>query len=236
MRLVVTTEQPEELRSRGTVLGPLGAGTRRRRAHPPRPPAGGAQGPEAARRLFARLDESAVWCDARARTCASAHAASPALPRMPFRRGLLGRALAAAAAGLERAPLRARGRSSDYLAAAPCSARRLNPTRDRTRLGFLFRAGPRRATASRRRWRAAASSARRGGDRRARDRPARALRTRNRGHPGLVLDRRARTRALLGTRVPPSPAPCGYERPIDLSPRPDAWASSRRSIGELPAP
>ena len=88
--------------------------------------AGGAQGPEAARRLFRRLDEqphlvrcsSSVTCVARtlrrrrSRGCRSD-------------RGLLGRGARAAAAGLDRPALRAGGRArATTSTAAPCSARR----------------------------------------------------------------------------------------------------------------
>ena len=62
VRLTLTTEQPGELVRAAQVLGPMNAGrvgqslvfyVRR---------AGAAQGPDAARRLFARLDEERVWC------------------------------------------------------------------------------------------------------------------------------------------------------------------------------
>lgn len=62
VRLVLTTEQPQDLARAAQVLAPLSAGhhggglvfhVRR---------AGGAQGPEAARHLFSRLDEERVWC------------------------------------------------------------------------------------------------------------------------------------------------------------------------------
>ena len=77
VRLVVTTEEPVELPRAAQVLGPMGAGrvgaslvlhVRR---------AGGAQGPEAARRLFRRLDESRTWAMLEQRDVRSAHAATP---------------------------------------------------------------------------------------------------------------------------------------------------------------
>jgi len=56
------TEQPEELSEAARILGPMNVGragdtlaiTVRR--------AGGAAGPEAARRLFGRLDQARIWC------------------------------------------------------------------------------------------------------------------------------------------------------------------------------
>jgi len=62
VRLTLSTEQPGELARAAQVLGPMSAGrvgdtlvVHVRRA-------GGAAGPEAARRLFARLDGDRVWC------------------------------------------------------------------------------------------------------------------------------------------------------------------------------
>jgi hypothetical protein len=62
VRLTLTTEQPHELTRAAQVLGPMNPGrvgdalvfhVRR---------AGGAAGPEAARRLFSRIDADRVWC------------------------------------------------------------------------------------------------------------------------------------------------------------------------------
>jgi hypothetical protein len=60
--LRLRTEQPEELSEAARILGPMNVGragdtlalTVRR--------AGGASGPEAARRLFGRLDQARIWC------------------------------------------------------------------------------------------------------------------------------------------------------------------------------
>jgi hypothetical protein len=63
VRLTLETEQPDELQRAAQVLGPMGAGrvdgalvldVRR---------AGGPASPEAARRLFSRLDRDRVWCE-----------------------------------------------------------------------------------------------------------------------------------------------------------------------------
>jgi hypothetical protein len=61
--LRLRTEQPDEIDEAARILGPMNVGrvgqelafTVRR--------AGGASGPQAARRLFARLDEARIWCE-----------------------------------------------------------------------------------------------------------------------------------------------------------------------------
>jgi hypothetical protein len=62
VRLTLTTEQPGDLPRAAQVLSPMNVGKVEHELvfHVRR--AGGAQGPDAARRLFARLDESRVWC------------------------------------------------------------------------------------------------------------------------------------------------------------------------------
>lgn len=62
VRLTLVTEQPGDLPRAAQVLGPMGAGRLGQALvlHVRR--AGGAQGPEAARRLFGRLDEERIWC------------------------------------------------------------------------------------------------------------------------------------------------------------------------------
>ncbi len=62
VRLTLTTEQPAELARAAQVLGPMNAGRSGDALvfHVRR--AGGAAGPEAARRLFSRLDRDRVWC------------------------------------------------------------------------------------------------------------------------------------------------------------------------------
>lgn len=62
VRLTLTTEQPGDLARASQVLGPMGAGRLGNSLvlHVRR--AGGPQAPEAARRLFRRLDEERIWC------------------------------------------------------------------------------------------------------------------------------------------------------------------------------
>ena len=62
VRLTVATEQPQELARAAQVLAPMNAGRSGHALvlHVRR--AGGPSGPEAARRLFSRLDRERVWC------------------------------------------------------------------------------------------------------------------------------------------------------------------------------
>ncbi len=62
VRLTLTTERPEDLDRAAQILGPMNVGRVGHELVFHVQHAGGAQGPEAARRLFARLDESRVWC------------------------------------------------------------------------------------------------------------------------------------------------------------------------------
>jgi len=60
--LRLTAEQPGELAEAARVLGPMSVGHVGDRLALTVRRAGGAAGPEAARRLFARLDEARIWC------------------------------------------------------------------------------------------------------------------------------------------------------------------------------
>jgi hypothetical protein len=60
--LRLRTEQPEELAEVARVLGPMNVGHAGDRLALSVRRAGGAAGPEAARRLFGRLDEARIWC------------------------------------------------------------------------------------------------------------------------------------------------------------------------------
>jgi hypothetical protein len=138
VQLTLETEEPHDLVKAAAVLGPL-APIRSEGAlvfYVRR--AGGAGGPEAARRLFARLDEQRVWCtlergeirerDAVVETPRTSVAQSwrDALATLPEDWSeLLCRLEIAGSALLPRAAL----------LCAP-----INPTRDRDSVGFVFRA------------------------------------------------------------------------------------------------
>lgn len=62
VRLTLTAEQPSELARAAQVLGPMSVGRVGQALVFQVRRAGGAAGPEAARRLFARLDDGRVWC------------------------------------------------------------------------------------------------------------------------------------------------------------------------------
>ena len=60
--LRLSTEQPEELGEAARVLGPMNVGRVGEQLAVTVRRAGGASGPEAARRLFGRLDQARIWC------------------------------------------------------------------------------------------------------------------------------------------------------------------------------
>lgn len=144
VRLVVTTEQVDELPRAAQVLGPLNVGKvgAALTFHVRR--AGGAQGPEAARRLFGRLDESRTWAHLE---LSDAHTAAPAAHRHALARADEDVPVAASwDAAL--APLPADWTdllcelevvSSDYLDRAALLCAPLNPARAAPRLAFTFR-------------------------------------------------------------------------------------------------
>jgi hypothetical protein len=143
VRLTLTTEQPGELARAAQVLGPMNAGrfgdalvlhVRR---------AGGASGPEAARRLFSRLDRDRVWCQLSAGDVQQATDRPPTgAGSSPGRPGVATQWDAALATlppdwsdllcGLELD-------SSDLLPRAALLCAPLNPTRDPETIGFVFR-------------------------------------------------------------------------------------------------
>jgi hypothetical protein len=143
IRLTLTTEQPGELARAAQVLGPMNAGRAGDALVVDVRRAGGASGPEAARRLFSRLDEDRVWCLLTAGDVTSA-AATPA-------RGDSERAVAESVAAQWDAALSTlppdwsdllcelRLESSDLLPRAALLGAPLNPTRDLDAIGFVFR-------------------------------------------------------------------------------------------------
>jgi hypothetical protein len=145
VRLTLTTEQPQDLARVAQVLGPMGAGhvgeglvlhVRR---------AGGAQGPEAARRLFRRLDEERIWCVLRREGVAE----SPSAPvaTAPVEERPLAQQWAEELAALPEdwgsLLCEIEIRSTDLLPRVALLCAPLNPTRDRTRRAFTFRVAKR---------------------------------------------------------------------------------------------
>jgi hypothetical protein len=140
--LRLRTEQPDELPEAARILGPMNVGHAGEQLAFTVRRAGGAAGPEAARRLFARLDEARIWCLLEQEgTTVPEHEAVAAAP------ALRGRPVAEAwDAALEELPagwsdllcLLEIG-SSSLLPRAALLCAPLNPTRDHDRVGFTFR-------------------------------------------------------------------------------------------------
>lgn len=137
VRLTLTTEQASELGRAAHVLGPMSPGRvgdalvlRVRRA-------GGAAGPEAARRLFSRLDHDRVWCvlEQGAATLGEPVAAATRAPLADQWDTLL----ATLPADWSDALCELHIDSSDLLPRASLRCAALNPTRDHDIIGFVFR-------------------------------------------------------------------------------------------------
>jgi hypothetical protein len=141
VELRLRTEQPTERSEAARILGPMNVGlvgeelafTVRR--------AGGASGPEAARRLFSRLDEARVWCLLEQREVGESAprldepepvAASPLAAQWDEALDALPPGWSDLLCVLELA-------SSALLARAALLCAAINPTRDRDRVGFTFR-------------------------------------------------------------------------------------------------
>ena len=141
VRLTLATEQPGDVRRAAQVLGPMSPGhagdtlalvVRR---------AGGASGPEAARRLFARLDRDRVWC-----VLAAGNVSETTMPTPGTDDGLAGgvadrwdEALATLPADWTDLLCELAVGSSVLLPRAALLCAPINPTRDRGTLGFVFR-------------------------------------------------------------------------------------------------
>jgi hypothetical protein len=142
VRLTLTTEQPGDLPRAAQVLGSINAGkvgstlvfhVRR---------AGGSQGPQAAKHLFERLDQDRTWCTLEQ---SGVHAAESLPPRPAAAPPLVTVAESWDAAV---SPLPSDWTdllceleigSSDYLDRTALLCAPLNPTRDPSRLAFVFR-------------------------------------------------------------------------------------------------
>jgi hypothetical protein len=139
VRLRLTTEDPRDLPRAAAALGPLGAGRvdgalvlhiRHR---------GAAAGPDAARRLFARLDRERIWC-VLARDEVAEAAPEREAPRQTVAASWDG-ALAQLPPDWTELLCRLEIRGSALLPRAALLCAPINPTRDRAGVGFLFRAG-----------------------------------------------------------------------------------------------
>lgn len=144
--LRLSTEQPDEIGEAARVLGPMNVGrvgdqlavTVRR--------AGGASGPEAARRLFGRLDEARIWClleqddvgvrEPDAATSAAVGEAAPVAEAWDA-------ALAELPSGWSDLLCSLELMSSDLLPRAALLCAPINPTRDRNAVAFTFRCASR---------------------------------------------------------------------------------------------
>ena len=144
--LRLTTEQPDEIGEAARVLGPMNVGrvgdqlavTVRR--------AGGASGPEAARRLFGRLDQARIWClleqdevAAREPGVATSEAARLATPIAEA----WDAALAELPSGWSDLLCSLDLASSDLLPRAALLCAPINPTREPDAVAFTFRCASR---------------------------------------------------------------------------------------------
>ncbi len=139
VRLTLTTEDPRDLPRAAAILGPLGPGRADGGLSFSVRRAGGASGPQAARRLFARLDQQRVWCLLSRRDISE-------VPRMEAvrRKGVAESwddALAQLPGDWTELLCRLEIAGSDLLPRAALLCAPINPTRDKESVGFLFRAG-----------------------------------------------------------------------------------------------
>jgi hypothetical protein len=139
VRLSLTTEQPGDLDRAAQILGPMNVGRVGRELVFHVLHAGGAQGPEAARRLFARLDESRVWCLLGAPRVQAETPVPPAgVEAVPVAESW-DAALAPLPPDFTDLLCELELTSSDHLDRAALLCAPVNPTRDPSRLAFVFR-------------------------------------------------------------------------------------------------
>jgi hypothetical protein len=148
-RLAVRCESPAELPRAAAILGPANPGrhagalilTVRR--------GGGPAGPEGIRRLFRRLDQQRIWCEVEVLDAEIAPAEVTGV-EVQLRSPLATWDVAIAALPPDWSDLLCYLEldSTDYLPRAALLCSPLNPTGDRERTGFLFRAARRVARSS----------------------------------------------------------------------------------------
>ena len=206
--LRIRTEQPNELSEAARVLAPMGVGRAGEELALTVLRAGGNAGPEAARRLFSRLDERRVWCLLEQERVDVVDEAPPGLSPVeaPVADGSVAQAWDTMLAGLpsDWSDLLCSLEldSSALLARAALLCAPLNPARDRARAGFTFRAA--RRTGLRRLARdgtALLRAARRGRDPGARRGAAPPFRHRPRRDAGRGLVRRRKSVVARGSGV-----------------------------------
>lgn len=145
VRLTLRTEQPEELPRAAQLLGPASPGRVNGALvlHVHR--AGGGFGPEAARRLFARLDEERIWCVlSEARASEAEGDDAPALePAAASIASSWDVALAPLPRDWSDLLCELEVHSSDYLDRTALLCAPLNPSRVASELAFTFRCAAR---------------------------------------------------------------------------------------------
>jgi hypothetical protein len=141
-RISLVAETPSELPRAAAVLGPLTPGRHGDRLVFTVRRAGGPAGPEGARRLFRRLDEHRIWCEIALLDVVSDDGVAAVEIEAPPPRTLASawdEALAGLPADWSDLLCSLELESSDHLPRAALLGAPLNPTRDRERLGFVFR-------------------------------------------------------------------------------------------------
>lgn len=139
VKLTLTTEQPGDLPRAAQVLGAMSVGRVGQKLvfHVRR--AGAAQGPEAVRRLFARLDESRVWCLLAEPEIRTALVIPPSEPELLPVAASWDAALAPLPTDYTDLLCELEVTSSDHLDRTALLCAPINPTRDAPRLAFVFR-------------------------------------------------------------------------------------------------
>ena len=143
--LRLRTEQPDELSEAARILGSMNVGRAGDRLAFTVLRAGGTAGPEAARRLFGRLDVARIWCVLEQEGVGVAEV-DPTAPPEPSGAPVVASwdaALAELPAGWSDLLCRLELVSSALLPRAALLCAPLNPTRERGQVAFMFRCASR---------------------------------------------------------------------------------------------
>jgi hypothetical protein len=141
VQLTLTPEEQGDLSRVAAVLGPLNVGRVEGALAFVVRHSGSAGGPEAARRLFSRLDDERIWCTL---TRGDVREAAPAFEPQPPRTSVARSwddALETLPPDWSELLCRLDVSGSAVLPRAALLCAPINPTRDRDGVGFLFRAG-----------------------------------------------------------------------------------------------